>query len=110
MVETIEIRKPLEINYLRTCNCPSNHINCLTAKEWMISQVAIWEFFYKKRDIRDKNVHPAVFPIGLPKKCIDLFTHEGELVLDPFVGIGTTLVAAQDTHRNAVMFHAETPC
>jgi len=76
----------------------------LTAKEWMISQVAVWEFFYKKRDIRDKNVHPAVFPIGLPKKCIELFTHKGELILDPFVGIGTTLVAAQDTHRNAVGF------
>lgn len=104
MVQAVEIKKPLEINHIRTCNCPSNHINCLTAKEWMISQVAVWEFFYKKRDIRDKNVHPAVFPIGLPKKCIELFTHEGELVLDPFAGIGTTLVAAQDTERNAVGF------
>ena len=104
MVQTVEIKKPLDINYIRTCNCPSNHINCLTAKEWMISQVAVWEFFYKKRDIRDKNVHPAVFPIDLPKKCIELFTHKGELILDPFVGIGTTLVAAQDTHRNAVGF------
>lgn len=104
MVQVVEIKKPLDINYIRTCDCPSNHINCLTGKEWMISQVAVWEFFYKKRDIRDKNVHPAVFPIGLPKKCIELFTHEGELVLDPFVGIGTTLVAAQDTHRNAVGF------
>ena len=104
MVQVVEIKKPLDINYIRTCDCPSNHINCLTGKEWMISQVAVWEFFYKKRDIRDKNVHPAVFPIDLPKKCIELFTHKGELILDPFVGIGTTLVAAQDTHRNAVGF------
>jgi len=66
--------------------------------------VAIWEFFYEKRDIRDKDVHPAVFPIALPSKCINLFTHRGELVLDPFVGIGTTLVAAQDLDRNAVGF------
>jgi len=32
------------------------------------------------------------------------FTHEGELVLDPFVGIGTTLIAARDLERNAVGF------
>ena len=96
--------KKLDINYKNTCNCPSNHINCLTAKEWMKGQVAIWEFFYEKRDIRDKNIHPAVFPIGLPKKCIELFTHKGELVLDPFVGIGTTLLASRDLDRNAVGF------
>jgi DNA modification methylase len=66
--------------------------------------VGIWEFYYEKRDIRDKNVHPAVFPIALPARCIQLFTHEGELVLDPFVGIGSTLVAAKDLHRNAVGF------
>jgi DNA modification methylase len=66
--------------------------------------VAVWEFFYKKDDIRDKNIHPAVFPVGLPAKCISLFTHRGELVLDPFAGIGTTLVAAQELGRNAVGF------
>jgi DNA modification methylase len=104
MTELIEITKPLKIGHERTCKCPSNHINCLTAKEWIQSQVAIWEFFYEKRDIRDKNIHPAVFPIGLPKKCIQLFTHQGELVLDPFAGIGTTLVASADLNRNAVGF------
>lgn len=104
MIQTTEITKPLSINYKRTCQCPPNHINCLTAKEWIQHQVAIWEFFYEKRDIRDKNVHPAVFPIALPAKCIRLFTHEGELVLDPFVGSGTTLLAAQDLNRNAVGF------
>lgn len=103
MVETTEITK-LDIQYEKTCNCPENHINCLTAKEWMLNQVALWEFYYEKRDIRDKNVHPAVFPIGLPAKCIKLFTHEGELVVDPFSGIGTTLLAAQDLNRNAVGF------
>jgi len=96
--------KLLDIGCEKTCDCPSNHINCLTAKEWIRSQVAIWEFSYEKRDIRDKTIHPAVFPIGLPAKCIKLFTHEGELVLDPFCGIGTTLLAAQDLNRNAVGF------
>jgi len=104
MTELFQITKPLKIGYKKICKCPSNHINCLTAKEWIQSQVAIWEFFYEKRDIRDKDVHPAVFPIALPKKCIQLFTHEGELVLDPFVGSGTTLIAASDSNRNAVGF------
>ncbi len=39
---------------------------------------------------------------------IELFTHEGELVLDPFVGSGTTLIAANDTNRNAAGFDLKT--
>jgi DNA modification methylase len=104
MIQTTDTTRLLDIGYEKACSCPSNHINCLTPKEWIQSQVAIWEFSYEKRDVRDKNIHPAVFPIALPARCIKLFTHEGELVLDPFVGIGTTLLAAQDLNRNAVGF------
>ena len=88
----------------RLCDCPPNHINCMTAKEWIKSQLGVWQFYYETRDIRDKNAHPATFPIALAAKCISLFSHEGELVLDPFVGSGTTLVAARDLNRNAVGF------
>jgi len=104
MIETTQTSKLLDIGYERTCQCPPNHINCLTPKEWVQSQVGVWEFSYEKRDIRDKSIHPAVFPIALPTKCIKLFTHQGELVIDPFAGIGTTLLAAQDLNRNAVGF------
>jgi len=104
-VENYSIEKRfLDIGYKKSCNCPNNHLSCINPKEWVKGQVAVWEFYYEKRDIRDKDIHPAVFPIGLPKKCIELFTHKGELVLDPFVGIGTTLIAARDTERNAVGF------
>jgi DNA modification methylase len=97
-------RKRLPIGSTRTCDCKPTHINCLTAKEWIKCQLGVWQFNYEKRDVRDKNLHPATFPISLAKKVISLFTHEGELVLDPFVGSGTTLVAAQDLNRNAVGF------
>ncbi len=97
-------RRKLNINYQRTCNCAPTHINCLTPKEWLKRQLGVWQFTYEARDIRDKKVHPATFPISLAKNVIELFTHEGELVVDPFVGSGTTLVAAQDLNRNAVGF------
>ncbi len=103
--ETNELyRTSVAIGSNRTCSCTPSHLNCLTAKEWLKSQIGVWQFFYESRDIRDKNLHPATFPIALAKKIISLFTHEGELVLDPFVGSGTTLLAAQDLNRNAIGF------
>jgi DNA modification methylase len=114
MVQATDSEKKLNINHVKTCDCPLSHISCITAKEWVKSQVIIQEFpftedeikefYYESRDIRDKDVHPAVFPIALPAHFIKTLTHKGELVLDPFVGIGTTLVAAQDLGRNAVGF------
>lgn len=76
----------------------------MTAKEWIKSQLGVWQFTYEKRDIRNKELHPATFPISLSKKVIELFSHKGELILDPFVGSGTTLIAAQDLDRNAIGF------
>lgn len=101
---SIEYSKKLNIGYKRTCNCGPTHINCMSPKEWLKSQLGVWQFFYESRDVRDKNLHPATFPISLSKKVIELFSHKGELILDPFVGSGTTLVAARDTDRNAVGF------
>jgi DNA modification methylase len=95
---------PVVIPFARSCDCPPNRINCSTPKAWIKNQVAIWELYYTNRDIRDKSIHPASFPIALPARCIEQFTHRGELVLDPFVGIGSTLVAAQDLGRSAVGF------
>jgi len=97
-------RTKIIIGSNRTCSCAPSHINCLSGKEWLKSQIGVWQFFYESRDIRNKQLHPATFPISLAKKVISLFTHEGELILDPFVGSGTTLIAAQDLNRNSVGF------
>jgi len=93
-----------EGDYTRSCNCPPKQINCMTPREWVLSQIGVWRFKYQKNDIRDKKIHPAMFPIDLPKKCIELFTHKGELVLDPFSGAATTSVAAKELARNSVGF------
>jgi DNA modification methylase len=74
----------------------------MSAKNWVKAQMGVWKVYYEKRDVREKQVHPAVMPIALAKKAVELFTHRGELVLDLFSGIGTTLVACQDLERNAV--------
>jgi DNA modification methylase len=99
-----DIAKPLKIPHQKTCDCPEFHISCVTPKEWMKGMITIQSFAYEARDIRDKNLHPAMFPIALPAHFIRLLTHRGELVLDPFVGAGSTLIAAQDLERNAVGF------
>jgi site-specific DNA-methyltransferase (adenine-specific)/site-specific DNA-methyltransferase (cytosine-N4-specific) len=52
-------------------------------------------------ETRNRN-HPAVFPLQLPTWFIKLFTKEGDTVLDPFCGSGTTLVAAKNLKRHYV--------
>ena len=51
-----------------------------------------------------KNMgHPAVFPTGLPEFFIKLFTKEGDYILDPFAGSGSTGIAAERLNRNVVL-------
>ena len=46
--------------------------------------------------------HPAPFPVELPRRLIGLYTFRGDLVLDPFMGAGSTAVAAVETGRHFV--------
>jgi site-specific DNA-methyltransferase (adenine-specific) len=51
---------------------------------------------------RQRDGHPAPFPVELARRCIRLSTWPGEVVLDPFAGTGTTLVAARQLGRRAI--------
>lgn len=51
--------------------------------------------------------HPAPFPVALPKRLIDLYTYRSDLVLDPFIGSGTTAVAAIESGRHYVGFDTD---
>jgi len=51
--------------------------------------------------------HPAPFPVELPRRLIDLYTYKDDIVLDPFAGSGTTLVAAARTGRIGVGFDTD---
>lgn len=46
--------------------------------------------------------HPAPFPYEFPRRCIETYSREGEAVLDPYVGSGTTVAAAQDMNRRGI--------
>jgi DNA modification methylase len=64
----------------------------------------IWEIPNVKANHPEKTIHPCQFPIELVERCVLAFTNEGDRVLDPFVGTGTTVLAALKHARNAVGF------
>jgi modification methylase len=51
--------------------------------------------------------HPAPFPVAIPKRLIELYTYEGDVVLDPFMGSGTTAIAALRTDRHYIGFDTD---
>ena len=59
----------------------------------------VWTFSGEKKS---KIGHPTPFPVELPKRCIKLFSFVGDTILDPFMGSGTTIVAAKQNNRNGI--------
>ncbi len=72
--------------------------------EFLEATVDVWEL---PPESATRVGHPAPFPVELPQRLIDLYTYRGDLVLDPFMGSGTTAVAAIRTERHFVGFDTD---
>jgi len=59
---------------------------------------SVWRFLQETKNMK----HPAPFPEELPSKCIRLWTYPNEIVLDPFMGSGTTAVACKILNRHYI--------
>ncbi|MFW5757224.1 MAG: DNA methyltransferase [Bacteroidota bacterium] len=69
----------------------------ITTEEWKEYFAGHWNFGGAKQD-----GHIAMFPEELPKRLIKMFAFKGETVLDPFMGSGTTSLAARNLERNSI--------
>jgi site-specific DNA-methyltransferase (adenine-specific) len=71
----------------------------MTTEEWNTYFAGHWNFPGERQD-----KHLAMFPVELPSRLIKMFSFAGETVMDPFLGSGTTSLAAKSLDRNSVGF------
>ena len=84
-------------NFKRQDN--TNKTSTIKRDEFLEYTKSIWRFPTEKAS---RVGHPSPFPVELPKRLIKLYTYKGDIVLDPFMGSGTTAVAAVETGRKYV--------
>lgn len=73
----------------------------ITREEFIEYTMGVWNMASAKKS---KVGHPAPFPEELPYRCMKLFSYKGDLVLDPFMGSGTTARVAKRLERNYIGF------
>lgn len=78
---------------------PVGRQSTITRDEFLEYTKSIWRF---PTASASRLGHPAPFPMELPKRLIKMYTFEGEVVLDPFMGSGTTALAALQNGRHFV--------
>jgi DNA modification methylase len=70
----------------------------LDGKTWLQYSISIWSDIRKSTEENGLS-HPAFFPIMLPERLISIYSHQNDLIFDPFVGSGSTLVVAKNLKR-----------
>jgi DNA modification methylase len=75
----------------------------LTREQFVTNSLAIWEFA-PENQMNKKYGHPAMFPLELPYRLIQQLSYKGDVVLDPFSGMGTTCLAAAMLDRSWIGF------
>jgi DNA modification methylase len=68
-------------------------------KEW---EASMWDIPNCKANHPEKTEHPAQFPIEIAERCVLAFTNEGDVVFDPYAGVGSSLIAAIKNGRIAL--------
>ncbi len=76
----------------------------ISRDEFMEATTDLWEI---SPESATRVNHPAPFPVELPKRLIELYTYQGDLVLDPFMGSGSSAVAAVRTGRHYIGFDTD---
>jgi len=85
----------------RMVKTPKNTLNDLDAKSW-VKATKSWFVVNPRSRSQAQLTHPAKYPEELVKRLVAYFTKQDGWVLDPFAGVGSTLVACQESGRNAV--------
>lgn len=80
---------------------PINTLNDLDSKDW-VKATKSWFIINPRPRAGNQLDHPAKFPEELVTRLLQFFTKSGDWVLDPFAGIGSTLIACKETLRNVV--------
>ena len=70
----------------------------LDGKTWLQYSISIWSDIRKSSD-ENGLAHPAIFPTMLPERLISIYSHQNDLIFDPFAGSGSTLIAARNLKR-----------
>jgi len=77
-----------------------NNIRYNDYKNRYLMNIKSWHIIKKAGSILSKHPHPAFYPVELVERGIKLFTKEGDVLLDPFLGSGSTLFAAFNLNRS----------